>query len=191
MLNLNILPVEFVLLAKQENGLLILLKSYLKKNGYILTQELIKEIEENIQTIEINLFDEIVYDRVSQIQNFIYEKIQQKKGVGAHQKLNNKEMKNILSTCRLYLNLYDLNNNSMTKIIENWGKNDELVNEEYENTTKVPLKAGKRFIPIWKARNMRLLMDYTSADEAVLNIINIDQNQSVRDYKNEIVDLYG
>lgn len=102
------LPERYVNLAKEKNCLETLIKSFLKTHlEYTLTSPLINEINSLLYIIYNNIEEDIVYERVKKIQKFIHEKTDIKYGINAYLKLSPNAMRELLSTARLHLNIFD------------------------------------------------------------------------------------
>ena len=179
------LDISFIEVAKTDNGLSILIKSILKKYGYDLTQSLMNEVNEFIDILKYNIFNEIVYDRVSSVQKFIHRKVEEKNGVGSHRNMNKQDMKNILSASRLFFNLQDIKSDNIVNFLNMWVKNKELMQKELEEPTEFELNSGKITSSLWKFYRMKLLLDFLSKDiqvkiKIISNIdINIDREKYI------------
>jgi len=180
------LPSEFVKVSKQKNGLEILIKYFFKNNGgYILTKELIDEINIFLNDIYENDKLDIVYERVGKIQKFIHQKIDDKYGYGAHLNLDTKKMKNILSASRLHLNIFDIKNYNMNTLIQ-------LIEESKKNSFKAYMSSNKFYYPMWKARGMKSLIYFLEPyiQDKIYNIYYLDKGLNTKIFKNKILEIY-
>lgn len=186
------LDISFIEVAKTDNGLSILIKSILKKYGYDLTQSLMNEVNEFIDILKYNIFNEIVYDRVSSVQKFIHRKVEEKNGVGSHRNMNKQDMKNILSASRLFFNLQDIKSDNIVNFLNMWEKNNELREKEFKNPTEFELSTGKITFSLWKFYGMKLLLDflYTDIQLKIKNIMDINRNLEREKYINMIIKYY-
>ena len=131
------LPKEYVNLVKEPKCIQILIKGFLKQKCKLdLTKELIEEIDELIQLIYINFNLDIVYDRVRDVQEFIHKKVRQKNGEDSHFDLDRQDMKNILSSVRLHLNIYDIKNKSIDSLIDIIKKTNHYIGKEYNEPSE-------------------------------------------------------
>ena len=188
------LPSEFKKVSKQRNGLEILIKYFLKNDGgYILTKELIDEINIFLDDIYTNNKLDIVYERVAKIQKFIHQKIDDKYGYGAHLNLDTKKMKNLLSASRLHLNIFDIKNYHIQILIELIEESKEKSFREYmsSNNNKL-LSSNKSYSSIWKARGMKSLIYFLEPyiQNKIYDIYYLDIKQNITLFKNKIIEIY-
>lgn len=183
---------EFESLAFQPNCIKILIKGLLKKECKIgLTEKLLGEIDELCAIINLNISSDIVYDRVADIQEFIHETVQFYSGAGAHENLDYKIMRKILSTARLHLNIFDITSKSLESLINMIQKTNDEIHAEYMNPS-IPnyIDDYSKFIPIWKAWNMKPLLNFTYLDQNdyanFLEILNLDISGKKEDFLEEL-----
>ena len=187
------LPKEHVKIVKLNNCLEILIKGFFKKvGGFVLTSNLIDEIDSFIESIYINDDLKIVYERVSEIQRFIHENIDFKYGSNAHQKLPVKHIKNLLSASRLHLNIYDIKYMDSCPLILLIERSNEASTAEKINNKKISLPKGKKYIKNWRVRHMRPLLyfNYESVKIKIQNIYELDDKLPINEFKNNILDAY-
>lgn len=185
------LSLSYVEIAKLDNALEILIKSILKKYNYIMLKELTNEIDEFVSILRYNVFEDIIYDRVNSIQKFIHEKVQQKNGIDSHKKMIIKDMRNVLSACRLHLNLQDMKNMDIYKFNLLWKKNKKSMENELNNPALPEIFSGN-YIPNWKYNRMSLLTDLLSPrDLNTIETINIINKKLERNkYIESIIEAY-
>jgi hypothetical protein len=188
------LPFELVKVSKQKNGLEILIKYFLKNDGgYILTKELIDEINIFLDDIYTNDKLDIVYERVGKIQKFIHQKIDDKYGYGTHLNLNTKKMKNILSASRLHLNIFDINNYHIKILIELIEKSKEKSFKEYmSSNNNILLSSNKSYYNMWKARGMNSLIYFLEPyiQNKIYDIYYLDRIENITLFNNKIIEIY-
>lgn len=185
------LPNEYVNLAKQPNCIRILIKGFLKQKCKLdLTKELIEEIDELIQLLYLNFNLDIVYDRVGSIQEYIHTKIQEKNGKNSHFNLDQQDMKNLLSTARLHLNIYDIKNKSIDSLIDIIRKTNYFIECEYNEPSEPKyISSYSKFVPIWKAKKMKSLFNFSYLDNSILKKLNILFDININLPKNEFIKL--
>lgn len=188
------LPFELVKVSKQRNGLEILIKYFLKNDGgYILTKELIDEINIFLDDIYRNNKFDIVYERVGKIQKFIHQKIDDKYGYGAHLNLNTKKMKNILSASRLHLNIFDIKNYNMNTLIQLIEKSKEKSFREYmSSNNNILLSSNKSYYRMWKARGIKSLIYFLepSMQNKIYKIYYLDRIKDITLFQDQIISIY-
>ena len=182
---------DYIKIAKQHNCLRILIANYLKNVGdYSLTRDINDEIDDFIETISRNDDLETAYQRVHRIQKFIHDKIDQKHGKGRHFSLPVKEIKSLLSTARLYLNIQDFTYkdvNSLSRLIDQ--SNQQSV-AEIENPAKGTLPNGKKYIKSWRAGHMKATLS-KKVEIKVNEMLKLDKDLSTDTYINLIIDIYA
>lgn len=184
---------EFLDIVKNKNCLTILIKGFLKKQcKFVLNDFLIDEIDKFVESIYENSQKLIVYDRVTKIQRYIHFKVQNKFGENMHLRLNKKLMRNLLSTARLHLNIQDTQRLSPKDFHKMLLKTREYVQKEYTNPELVNLPSNKKFIPIWKAKKSKSLVDYlhTHVKSNFSRILDSDVNKNNDDFKKDIIRKY-
>lgn len=187
------LPNDYKNIALQVDGLKIFLKAFVKQQCKLLIDDkLLIEIDEFIGMIYINLNNEIVYTRVNEIQHYLHNKFNEKNGKNSHYNLDKILMKNLLSAIRLHLNIYDLRNKDIETLIQIRNKTKNEIQLEYKNPSKNSLIQNQKFIPIWKAKKMKTLIDFMSPNfiGKFNSIINSNLNLSQYDYEELIDSLY-
>ncbi len=188
------LPYEYVKVAKQKNCLEILIKGFLKKNGnYILTSDIIHEIDLFVEEIYLNIDTDIVYDRVQKIQKFIHNKIDEKNGENSHLNLHSKTIKNLLSSARLHLNLQDIkykDTESLCYLI----KQSEYVSKlERNSPTKMLSSSGEIYTTKKKIRDIKSLIDfgYSMIASKIYDISNLNINIPLNEFRNRVIEIYN
>jgi hypothetical protein len=169
------LPNDFKNLAKQPNCLKVLLKGFFKQElMFKLDDKLVDEINELVELLYISFNSDIVYTRVSEIQQFIYKIVQQNNGKGSQYELNKVYMRNILSTARLHFSIYDIKNKSISSILTIL-HNTEIQRAKEKCSDSTPPNK------YWKMKKMTPLTYYMSSGFKTklnrLKQINIDLNQ--------------
>lgn len=175
------LPFEFLEIARQDNCLQILIKGFLKKYGGVnINDSLKKEIDILIEKIYLEKNNEIVYERVGYIQNFIHYQVDAKHGRYTNQRLSTRIMKNLLSTCRLHLNLYDIKCKDIQSLLQLRDVTYGAIRREYEKPSQITLLPGKKFIPIWKAIKMKPFPEFLDSNvkSKITNIKNSECDPS-------------
>jgi hypothetical protein len=186
------LPIEYIKIAQQQNCLEILIKGFLKKDGeYVLTSEIIDEINSFIEIIYMNDDLEIVYQRVAKIQKFIHGKIDAKHGQDAHLNITVKHIRNLLSACRLHLNLYDFKYKDINSLIYIIDKSKEASDAEMINPTKVVIPKGKKYIKNWRVRHMKTLFYFTPIEKKINKILHLKTDTSINQFKALILHIYS
>ncbi len=192
---MEILTYDYIYIAKQKNCINILIKSFLKKNkGYVLTSEIVDNIDLFTKKIYANQNKDIVYDRVYKIQQFIHIKIDEKYGESAHLKLPRKTMKNILSASRLHLNLEDIKHENINSLINLIKKSEQASISEAKHPMKVILSdLGVSYINHKRTRDMKSLIDfgYFDIESKIFDIANLDKNKSVDEFKEHVIKIYS
>ena len=187
------LSYEYVDIAKQSNGLLILLKGFLKNVcGYTLTQDFINEINCFVENVYININLDIAYKRVGRIQQFIHEKMDRKNGINAHLNLPVKQIRDLLSTSRLHLNIHDIKNKDAFSLLYMINRSKQESDFEKANPSHVSLPKGKKYIKNWKVRHMMSLAYFLLPSDRIKikEIMELDINLQRSKYITAIVDIY-
>lgn len=151
--------------------LLILIKSVLINNKIILTEDIYTKLEKINEEIHSNKDANIIYDRVYKVQQFIHNIVEQHNGKNSQFKLNKKMMRELLSTVRLHLSIYELKTSKIDKILTIYKKTKKRMSEEYKNPTSNGVLPYKRFIPYWKLSKMKPLLDFATDKKLILNLI--------------------
>lgn len=184
------LPLEYINLAKEKNCLDTLLKSFLKNELKIsLSKLIIDEIEVLLKILYES--DKIVYDRVSMLQKFIHNKTNEINGINAFLALDAIKMRQLLSTARLHLNIYDLTNsdyNDLAKIIEqsNYINYQNVPRMKNQVTYKGSLKKRKDI------KNMdSIIVFFQPCLDVIQEIKDIDEtNISIDTFRETIIKKY-
>lgn len=155
------LPAQYIKIVKEENCLGILIRGFLKRvAGLPLDTRLVGEIDNLILTIKENSSREIVYDRVGRIQSFIHGKVNAAQGFGAHIKLPAMHMRNLLSACRLNLNIEEINGRDGGYLLDIAVKSIGAAERESVSPLKLMRLPVKNYIPYWRVRHMKGLSHY-------------------------------
>jgi cupin superfamily acireductone dioxygenase involved in methionine salvage len=182
------LPEKYVRLAKENNCLETLIKSFLKAHlHYDITTSICTEINSLLYTI-YNVNEDIVYNRVKKIQKFIHEKADTKYGCNAYLKLSPKAMRKLLSTARLHLNIFDakvLEAETLISIIEK-SRNEHL---KYDNNTKFTFAGKKTKRDNTKDFVSLAIMDY-SLNSIIQKMNTLDINEEIVSYREKILSLF-
>ena len=183
------LPYEFVEIAKQDNGLYILLKLFFKNQNLILDPELIEEIEDIVDLVYHKISSKFVYLRVAGIQDIIHDMIQEKFGINSHINLNKKEMRIILSTARLHLEIRDIRHKDAEELMILRRKTNELQSNVYDYPSRPELLPGQKYVPTWRVRHLKSLLRYFPDDfKKILSRINfVSLDLDINDYKRGII----
>ncbi len=187
------LPFNFKNIAKEQNCIKILLKGFFTKFcNFKIDTNFMFEIEEITELTYLNFNIDTVYERVKEIQIFMHNKVQEHNGTGSHEHLDKEVMRNILATIRLNLNIFDIKNNDIQKIIFLRNKTKKSIALEYKKPSKKGLLNNQKFIPIWKAKKMKTLLDFMSSGFiTIMNRISIlDLNLSEDKFKEILSDIY-
>ncbi len=186
------LPNEFIKIVKRKDGLQILIKGFLKKVcGYVLTLELIQEIDAFIDSIYLNFDLNIVYDRVGKIQRFIHKKIDERHGEDAHLNVNIKQIRNLLSASRLHLDLHDIMYQDINGLIYQIHQSKKMSDQERNNPREVILFEGKKHIPHWRVRHMKSLMHFNQPELGckIYDILHLETNKPTEEFKYTIISI--
>ena len=187
------LPYYYVELAKERNCLEILIKEFLKKDvGYILTLDLIKDIDTLIEDIYLNKDIEIIYTLVGKIQKFIHTYTDEKNGKNASKQLNITNMRNLLATARLHLNIEIIKYKDKESIIYMIEESEKAsIIERYIPSTTLS-SFGIKYINKKKVRDLKTLVDfgYFNIASKIYDISQLDKNKPVEEFKNLIINVY-
>ncbi len=107
---------NYVEIALNENCLQLLIKNIFKENHIVLSTDFEQAINVFVKKIYADN-KTIVYNRVSKIQAFIHNTIDDAKGDFAHLNLNKGKMRTLLSTARLHLNIFNIKNYNSDEIL--------------------------------------------------------------------------
>jgi hypothetical protein len=188
------LPFDFVIAAKQSDGINILTKSLLNRIGKIeLTKSVCDSIDALVCDVYTNIKNEIIYYRVSSIRTFIYETIDEHYGKNACVQLPVEAMMNFLSACRLHLNLYDIKHrNSQYQEyqlkLNSEAYSYEMCKQEDESSL---LQNSKKYMPHWKARHMKTLAYFNEPKyrQCLDQVINLNIDLGRAEYLEQIVNI--
>jgi len=180
---------ELVEIAKQDNGLYILLKLFFKNQNLILDYELIKEIKVLVDTIYNQTNSKFIYLKVADVQAIIHNMIEEKFGINSHMNLNKKEMRIVLSTTRLHLEIRDIKYKDAEELIILKRKTNQFQSKVYDSPSRPKLLLGQKYIPHWKVRHLKSLLRYFPDDFqeifSRINIVSLDLE--INNYKNQII----
>jgi hypothetical protein len=186
------LPEKYLLVAEKKDGLITLIKGFLKHIAKLnLDEKVVNKIQKLVADIYANNKNQIVYYRVAMIRTFLYQLVDDKYGSVSGQRLPVNHTKNILSACRLHLNLHDMKNKSSVYIEEQIILNKQQYDREMK--TEFPSRdydSTKRFIPHWKARHMKTLMYFNlkKSREVRDEILTLDINIPRENYIKRVTD---
>ncbi len=187
------LPAYYVNIAKQSDCLVILIRGFLKNEGnYILTSEIIEEINLFVKDIQLNTNFDIVYNRVQKIQQFLHYKVDKYNGDNSHLKLYPKTIKNLLSSARLHLNLQDIKSNNTDLLIHLVRESENASNEEKVSPSVMMSSTGDMYTSTKKIRDLRSLIDfgYYNVENKIYAITNLEIYTSLDNFKDNIIDIY-
>lgn len=159
----EMLPATYVKLADERNCISILLRGVLHRVAKIsLNTQLVQEIEAIEKSVRVNYRREIVYERVGHIQSFIHQKVNDAYGFPTHADLPKKTMRNLLSTCRLYLSIFEFRKRDAKYLLEIFRKSDLAVVREIREPSQELKFPVKRFISDWRVDHIKALHQYSS-----------------------------
>ena len=187
------LPSYYTNIAKQSDCLEILIRGFLKNEGnYILTSEIVKEINLFVKDIQSNTNYDIVYNRVQKVQKFIHDKVDEKSGENSHLNLYPKTIKNLLSSTRLHLNLQDIKSNNTDLLIHLVRESENASNEEKSSPSIMISSTGEMYTSTKKIRDLRSLIDfgYFNIENKIYTITNLEIYIPLDDFKDKIIDIY-
>jgi hypothetical protein len=188
------LPLAYVQVALENEGLEILIKNYLKHEiGEVLTAERVNEIKKLSSCLHINDDLEIVYDRVSKIQSFIHKKANEKNGENAYTKLPVEETKNLLSAARLHLSIFDIKNKDINYLFNEIKASKIASLAEITNPRKVILPEGKKNIKNWRVRHLRSTTYFlpVSVRGMINEIFRIEKNLPSYEFIRRVLEIYS
>lgn len=188
------LPDYYIVLSKHKNCIEVLIKGFLmNEGGYILTSDIVREINTFSDKILLNLDDEIVYRRVQKIQKFIHEKIDIKHGKYSYLELPAKKMQYLLSSSRLHLNLNDIKNKDMDALIHTINESEIAARLEEKYPTEMFSSDKEIYTTKKRIRDMKSLVDfgYYDIQHKIFDISRLDINIPVEYYKIDIINIYG
>lgn len=186
------LPYDYVYASKQDDCIRILICNFLKKEaGYTINDEINSEIYELTQRIYLNSSNMIAYDRVGIIQRYLHKKVDDIKGTNAHLEINKHRIRNLLSTARLHLNLFDFSKLNISKLELIFEKSRQSAIKEKD--ARVPLGINKKYIKNWKVRHKKSLIQLSDSKLGCkfYDILKLDENVSVEEYKKSIINIFS
>jgi hypothetical protein len=135
-----------------------------------------------VKSILINEMSDSVYERVGYMRSFI-NKLNCKKA------LDKELMRQLLSICRLFINILDINSRDIHYIKNQINKNKFLIEKEMESS--LPSYRGKKFIKNWKVRHLRDIIEYAplSGQSAYNELLGLDITKGVIDLRKEASDI--
>ena len=184
---------SFVNMAKEKQGLKILLKSFFKsKCNFVLDNILINNINFIVQQIYINTNNDIVYYRVSKIQQFIHKTIIEKNGFDTLLKMNKLDMANILSACRLHLEIMDFKYKNIKSILYQYNKTKKYKQKEYYISQQKYLLPNQKYVPRWKINNEHfqpIFKNLLNTKELIIKINDLDLTLDTQLYIKKILTI--
>lgn len=204
------IPEAYLKLLKDQSIIQSMIKGFFKKYLNInLNSELLKEINSLIKKLQYNSEMETPYNRVTEIQSYIYNKARFVIGVDGHKKLPKKQMGIILACSRANLSIldtiqsknrkisYSLNLNGNSRIPNNYFGyifNKSSLQAELENsypTVIDPINGSYK--PKWKVRFMKPISYYCEEEtrHKIDEIISIDDSKAIFKVKEECVNIYS
>jgi len=187
------LPPSYVNIAKQPDCLEILIRGFLKNEGnFILSSEIIDEINLFATDIQLNINFDIVYNRVQKIQEFLHHKVDEHNGNNSHLNLYPKTIKNLLSSARLHLNLQDIKSTNTDLLIHLVAESEKASNEEKVSPSTMISSSNDMYISSKKIRDLRSLIDfgYNNVGNKIYNITQLEIYTSLDNFKDKIIDVY-
>lgn len=181
---------EYIGIARQDNGLVILLKLFFKtKVHYQLTKKLVSEIKLFVEYVCTDKANDFVYNRVHKIQKFIHKKVEEKNGQNSHRGLDKHTMREILSTARLHLEITNLKYKNIVLLLELKEKITNLQTKELENLSKPKLLQGQKYVPLWRVNHIKSLIEYYPINSKghITRVNNFDTSVSLNDYKQKVI----
>ncbi|WP_155833507.1 hypothetical protein [Halomonas sp. BC04] len=176
------LPDAYSELVLKSDCLSVLIKGMLGKVARIpLSSEVVKSIDFASGWALDSPLPQTPYQRVSGLQRFIWDKVDQSFGKGAAQKLPTKHMRNLLSAARLHISIADILNKDAVYVrdVMRMCAQDAEEEERYAEhgmSAGLVFKSGKNFYPKWKVRHLRHVAYYAPSivRSAVSKIENFD-----------------
>ncbi|MEA2019432.1 MAG: hypothetical protein U9N59_13420 [Campylobacterota bacterium] len=166
----------------EDKFIYIVLKGLLFKNLRLaMTNDLYIQIENISNEVLNNTKLDIVYDRVGMLQKFIHDTVQIQQGKNSHLKLDKNLMKDILSSFRLYLNMYDLREEALENIMIIYNKTLTRIEAEFNSPSSGDIMPYKKFIPHWKALKMKPLFKFIPQNFIKNLSILIEENSAIQD----------
>jgi len=184
----------FIDMAKQKEGLLIVLKNFFIQDcNYIPSNSLVNTLKEFCAYIYKNEKNRIIYDRVSVVQKFIHNKVQEISGRDKHLNLDKCKMKNVLSAVRLHLEIYDFRYKDIDKLLKQNLVTYEKANIEYNNPARPNLLPNQKYVPLWRVKGDHLSPLFSSLGNATkkIKLINkIDVFLPEVEYKIKVLTIF-
>ena len=194
------LPNLYVELAKQKNSLSRLIIGFLKRvNDAVPKQDVLDKVDLFCDEIYRNDELNIAYERVSKIQKFIYELVDEQEkalpgpGKNNHEKLSRIEMKNLLSTARLHFNVRDIQYQSTDSLYYIFNTSKEMSDAEKLSNSEVELPQGKRQIKNWKVLHLMSILQFQDSESGtkIDAIRGLDKNKKLESFKREVIRIYS
>jgi hypothetical protein len=157
------------------------------------SQKLVEQISALSNALRTNTNRITAYDRVTRIQQFIYQTIDQYYGAGAARLIPVAPMKNALSAARLHLNIIDVVDHQPNYSV--YIDSLSTAKSEFEYVKPRPSTAplGKQFWPRWRVRHLHPLSYYfTRERRALLEALkNLDENMAKDEFVYKALFLYA
>lgn len=189
------LPEEHVRAARQPRALPILLKGFFKAHLY---SELDVRILDSVETLCEKIYrnDEldIVYDRVSLLQRFVHDLIDEEIGDGQRFSLPVKPMRHLLSAARLHLNIVDFKHQSPQTLLSILKLSKQASDEERVlKRGAISIPRGRRYILNWRVLHLDSIMQYQSIEvgNRLYGLMLISKDQDVQIFRDLAVDIYS
>lgn len=144
------------------------------------------------RSLQTNLEQRIVYDRVADIQHFIHDTIDRNFGIGAARSLPVAPMKNALSASRLHLHIFDTKQHS-TEYNLHINKLSTIAAElEYKSPRPPAVPWGKHAVSKWRVRHLQPLTHFATIEnrKALKELIALDTGMSREKFCFEAIRIY-
>ncbi|MDR5900263.1 hypothetical protein QC823_14930 [Halomonas vilamensis] len=194
------LPEAYVNIIKDERCLEIMIKGLISKVSKIsLTSCINNAIIKLSSDVKTNISNEVPYYRVERIQKFIHQEVDKVYGNGSHKNLPVSHMRNLLSTARLYLSLYDISyhgdsyNNELMVIGDKLAEKEFLDAESFYQDGLEYLNSTKKYYPKWRVRHLKHIKYFCSkgSRDLIETIIKYeDKNISEEFQKKHLIHLF-
>ena len=183
------LPYEFQRFAKQNDGLEIIIKNCLKSHIMIkFDSDFIDRLKDLKFFITNRLNEDIIYDKVSYVQQFIHEEINFSSSI---LQLDKNIMKNTLSATRLYLEIKTLKNLDYTYMLKSHYKTEDTASSQEKIYFKHRLNKFQKYVPGWRKKHLKSLLDFFSnnSKNEILIFDKLSINENIEEYKNNIITM--
>jgi len=187
------LPLEYVKIAKLNNGLEILLKSFLKNTCFFtLDNKILLEIDNLIKYVYTNKDNHITYYNVKNIQIFLHKCVEDKYGKNTHLDLDKQTMKHILSSARLHLEIHMINYNNHFSCFDLLDKSIKKRKKEKKKPSRPKLLKGQKYVPYWRIQHFVSIIEYIPSNyfSKIEKINKLKIIQSVQNYRYHIVQIF-